>query len=179
MPRPTARMNPLRGQSLGLTSQSLSMCAWNSWVIWLPLGTGKTDFAGHVVCINRTRVQWFLNSLETLCLLAGVICLCLHFIQCIFPSLGLSHPRFVVHISWPPDSSLQGGDIGHFLLWSLPRLALWEGCLNAYQEVGRTLNFGSHSSLDGVLKERRKGENSFFSCYILAATFLSTNLYTC
>lgn len=46
-------------------------------------------FCGTCHLINRTRIQWFLNSQETVCLLVSAIYLYFCFMKCIFSSSRL------------------------------------------------------------------------------------------
>lgn len=151
-------------------------------MLWPRLVTGKTGSVEHVIFINRTRGQWFLNSQETLCLLVSAIYLYFHFIKCTFSGSRLcpircllSCPRCATQIPGLLTQIPGNGASGHFLLWSLPRLSLWWGCMRLIVIP----------PLDGALRRKKKkkylsqllclsGHISFFqpTC-ILVRSFLT------
>ena len=141
-------------------------------MLWPRLVTGKTGSVEHVIFINRTRGQRFLNSQETLCLLVSAIYLYFRFIKCTFSGSRLcpirrllSCPRCATQIPGLLTQTPGNGASGHFLLWSLPRLSLWWGCLHLIVIP----------PLDGALRGKKKKKNIFLSCYASVATSLSFN----
>lgn len=109
---PRCRVNSLKRSELWTYISSLPTCAWNMLMLWPLLVTGKTGPVEHVIFINRTRVHWFLNSQETLCLLVSAIYLYFRFIKCTFSGSMLcpirrllSCPQMCYTGSWPLDSN--------------------------------------------------------------------------
>lgn len=152
-------------------------------VIWPRLVTGETGSVEHIIFINRSRVQGFLNSQETLCLLVSAIYLYFRFIKCVFSGSRLcpitrllSCPRCVAQIPWS--------------LYSNPR---WQGRPWAFSplvptKVGTVVRMFVFveklegfwtwieiSPVDGALTEKRKKKKTFLSCHVSVAPSPSLN----
>lgn len=167
---PRCRVNSLKRSEPWTHISSLPTCAWNMLMLWPRLVTGKTGSVEHVIFINRTRVQWLLKSQEMLCLLVSAIYLYFHFIKCTFSGSRLcpirhllSCPRCATQIPGLLTQTPGNRASGHFLLWSLPRLSLWWGCLCLIVIP----------PLDGALRGKKEKKNIFFSHYASVSTSLS------
>lgn len=143
------------------------------------LVTRKTGSVEHVIFINRTRVQWFLNSQETVRLLVSAICLYFCFTKRIFSGSRLCPTRHLPQMCCTDSSAswfkLLGGwkcPVGTF---SSGLCQAWHDSEDVYicREVGKTLDFDDNFSLRKCPQEQEGKEKYFLHRCTSVATSLS------